>query len=224
VGRTPSVALKAGAVGVAGAVAVQSVHIGSAEQRGAELAADLLAKVEKAIVQCARKADRQVNGYHFNGRSPDWELCQQVKVGERTTWAAYLGLFKHEQSWPCLREALEKLLPKKNYLLHPRFQFNGQEGKWEYMDENWVSQIVSREGWSGLRGTIEPDIVLLDEKGFIVRVYDLKFPCPEANDANWEWYRDGRWRDRSQGDVYKEILGVTPRLVSPREGVVPEMT
>ena len=33
---------------------------------------------------------------------------QQVKVGEHTTWAAYLGLFKHEESWPCLREALRQ--------------------------------------------------------------------------------------------------------------------
>jgi hypothetical protein len=98
VGRTPSLALKVGAIGTAGGVAVQSVRIGSAEQRGVVLAANLLAKIEKAIVQCARKAERQVNDHHFNGRSPSWEICQQVKVGEQTTWAAYLGLFKHEQA------------------------------------------------------------------------------------------------------------------------------
>jgi hypothetical protein len=219
VGKTPSVALKAGAIGAAGALVVQQVRIGSAENRGAELAANLLAKVEKAIVRCARKADQQVNDYHFDGGSPSGEICQEVKVGERTTWAAYLGLFKHEQAWPCLREALDKLLPKKNYRLHPRFQFNERAGKWEYMDENWVSQVVSREGWAGLRGTIEPDIILLDENGIIVHVYDLKFPCPESNGAHWEWYRDGRWRDRSQGDVYEEALGVEPLLVSPRWGV-----
>ena len=157
--------------------------IDSAERRGVALAADLLAKVEKAIVRCARKAEQQVNDYHFNGRSPSWELCQQVKVGERTTWAAYLGLFKHEQSWPCLREALEKLLPKKRYLLHPRFQLNEREREMGVMDENWVSQIVSGRAGTGLRGTIEPDIVLLESNGFIVRVYDLKFPCPETNVA-----------------------------------------
>jgi hypothetical protein len=205
--RTPSVALKAGAVAGAGAMAVQHVRIGSVEQRDAELAANLLAKVEKAIVQCARKAEQQVNDYHFDGKSPSWEICQQVKVGEQTTWAAYLGLFKHERSWPCLHKALDALLPKKSYLLHPRFQFNEREGKWEHMDENWVSQIVAKEGWTGLRGTIEPDIVLLDKNGIIVHVYDLKFPCPETNDARWGPYDEGPWKDWHQGDLYKNALG-----------------
>jgi hypothetical protein len=35
-----------------------------------------------------------------------------------------------------------------------------------------VKQIVSEQGWKGLTGTIEPDIILMDEKGVIVRVYD----------------------------------------------------
>jgi hypothetical protein len=101
--------LKATAVGLTVAMAGQTVRIGSAEQRGTQLAADLLAKIEKALVRCVRQADQQINDYHFDGESPSWEICQQVKVGERTTWAAYLGLFKHEQAWPCLREALRTL-------------------------------------------------------------------------------------------------------------------
>ena len=100
-GITLAAVVSALAVGVAGAVALNPV-IDSAERRGVELAADLLAKVEKAIVQCVRKADHEVNDYHFNGGSPSREICQQVKVGDQTTWAAYLGLFKHEQAWPCL--------------------------------------------------------------------------------------------------------------------------
>jgi hypothetical protein len=115
---------------------------------------------------------------------------------------------------------MEGLLPKKNFLLHPRFYVNPKTGRWEHMDENMVSQIVSREGWAGLRGTIEPDIVLLDENGIIIRVYDLKFPCPETNGARWDPYEDGRWKDWHQGELYKTALGVPPHLVSPREGVV----
>ncbi|QRN98284.1 hypothetical protein JRI60_04225 [Archangium violaceum] len=219
VGRTPSLTLKATAAGLIASMAGQTVRIGSAEQRGTELAADLLAKVEAAIVRCVRRADQQVNDYHFHGESPDWDICQQVNVGERTTWAAYLGLFKHEQAWPCLREALDKLLPRKNHRLRPRFYVDPTTGRWEHMPEEMMSQILSREGWSGLKGTIEPDIVILDENGFIVHVYDLKFPCPESNAALWERYMDGRWRDRFQGDVYEEALGVEPLLVSPRWGV-----
>jgi hypothetical protein len=223
VGRAPSMAAKIVAAGTAGVVAAQGVHIHSAERRGAELAADLLTEIEREIVRCVRQADQYVNDHHFKGRSPSWELCQQLKVGEQTTWAAYLGLFKHEQAWPCLREALDKLLPKKNYELHPRFYVNPRTGRWEYMDPNLVSQLVTREGWKGLKGTIEPDLILLDEKRVVVHVYDLKFPCPEANGAKWERYDEGRWEYWSQRDLYKDALQVTPRLVSPSEGVVPEM-
>ncbi|WNG36457.1 hypothetical protein F0U61_24350 [Archangium violaceum] len=207
------------AAGVAVTVALNPV-IDSAERRGVALAADLLAKVEKAIVQCVRKADQEVNDYHFNGRSPSREICQQVKVGEQTTWAAYLGLFKHEQARPCLEEVLSKLIPDR-YRLHPRFRFDERSGKWEFLDENKVKQIVSEQGWKGLTGTIEPDIVLLDEKGFIVHVYDLKFPCPETNPARWELYKDGPWFGLTQGDRYHQALKVAPSLVSPRRGIEP---
>jgi hypothetical protein len=195
-------------------------QINSAERRGVALATDLLAKVERAIEQCVRRADQKVNDYHFNGRSPSRELCQQVKVGEKTTWAVYLGLFKHEESWPCLREALDKLLPRR-YLLHPRFQLEERTGTWKFLNEEKVKQIVLEHGWKGLWGTIEPDIVLMDEKGFIVHVYDLKFPCPDTNPLLWPRYREGRWKDQMQGGVYKDALRVEPWLVSPRQGVEP---
>jgi hypothetical protein len=220
--RSASTATKvvAGAtvVVMAGATVPQ---INSAERKGVALATDLLAQVERAIEQCVRRADQKVNDYHFNGSSPRREICQQVKVGEKTTWAVYLGLFKHEESWPCLREALDKLLPQR-YLLHSRFQLNDVTGKWKFLKEEEVKRIVSEKGWKGLWGTIEPDIVLMDEKGVIVHVYDLKFPCPESNNARWERYAVGRWKNEMQGRVYKEALDVTPWLVSPRQGVIRE--
>ncbi|WP_375771885.1 hypothetical protein NR798_13670 [Archangium gephyra] len=201
--------------------AAMNPQINSAERRGVALAADLLMKVEREIEQCVRRADQKVNDYHFNGRSPSWELCQQVKVGEKTTWAMYLGLFKHEESWPCLREALDKLLPKR-YLLHPRFQLNERTGQWKFLDETKVRQIVSEQGWKGLWGIIEPDIVLMDENGFIVHVYDLKFPCADTNDALWRSYSEGRWKNEMQDSVYRNALKVQPWLVSPRQGVEPK--
>ena len=220
--RSVSTVTKAAASATSVVVAAaMTPQINSAERRGVALATDLLARVEKEIEKYVRRADQKVNDYHFNGRSPSRELCQQVKVGEQTTWAAYLGLFKHEESWPCLREALDKLLPG-HYLLHPRFQPDDVTGTWKFLKEEEVKEIVSEKGWKGLWGTIEPDIVLMDEKGFIVHVYDLKFPCPKSNKAQWESYRGGRWEDQTQGGVYKDALDVTPRLVSPRQGVVRE--
>ncbi|WPB78008.1 hypothetical protein KYC5002_02425 [Archangium violaceum] len=220
VGRTPSLVAKVAAAGMAG-VMMTAVHIGSAERRGVALATDLLKKVEEEIVRCVRSAEQEVNEYHFGGKSPTREQCQEVKVGERTTWAAYLGLFKHETAWPCLSKVLDKLL-KGKYLLHPRFYVDPQTGEWVHMPEKLMSQIVAREGWSGLRGTIEPDIVLLDANGVVVHAYDLKFPCPESNGAGWGHYREGVWKDWSQGEVYRKVLRVTPKLASPQDGIIRE--
>ncbi|MCY1082605.1 hypothetical protein [Archangium lansingense] len=212
--------MKAAAVGTVVVMGAQAVHIGSAERRGVELAMDLFKKVEGEIVRCVRRAEQEVNDYHFGGKSPTWAQCQEVKVGERTTWAAYLGLLKHEMAWPCLRKALDKLLGKDRYLLHPRFYVNQQTGAWEHMPEDMMSQIVTHQGWSGLRGTIEPDIVLLDANNVVIHVYDLKFPCPKTNAAKWETYGQGDyWKDWFQGDLYRFALNVEPLLVSPRGGV-----
>ncbi|WP_143177889.1 hypothetical protein [Cystobacter ferrugineus] len=218
--RSPSPGMKLAAVSTATTVAVaMQPRINAAEHRGVELAADLLATVESAIERCTSKADQEVNDHHFQGRSPSAEICQQLKAGKQVTWAVYLGLFKHEQAWPCLRKALDLLLPGR-YWLHPRFQLDDRTGQWEFLDKKRVEEIVAKQGWKGLKGTIEPDLILLNEQGIIVRVYDLKFPCPESNIARWERYDKGRWRDRSQGDLYKAALQVTPRLVSPRQGVI----
>jgi hypothetical protein len=221
--REASPMMKAAAVGTVVVMGTQAVHVGSAERRGVELATDLRKKVEEEIVRCVRQAEQEVNDYHFGGKSPTWQQCQEVKVGERTTWAAYLGLFKHEMAWSCLRKALDKLLGKDRYLLHPRFYVNPKTGKWEHMTRDLMSQIVTKQGWSDLRGTIEPDIVLLDANGVIIHVYDLKFPCPETNGTYWSRYTNGPWRYWSQGELYNEALQVTPRLVSPQDGVIPEM-
>lgn len=131
----------------------------------------------------------------------------------------YLGAFKHEQAWPCLHEALGRLLPRR-YLLHPRFRLDDEKGVWTYLHDEKVRQIMAQEGWKGLTGTIEPDILILDENGVIIQVFDLKFPCPGINSARWDTYKKGRWMYHTQGELYFKALGVEPRLVSPREGIV----
>ena len=219
-GRSLSIGQKVVAAGMSVPVAVLPV-IGAGENRGAELAADLLPKVEEALVRCVREADRRVNDIHFQGKSPSAEICGQIKVGERTTWAAYLGLFKHEESWPCLRAELDKLMPGR-YLLHPRFKLNEQTGQWEHWNENKVKEIIASQGWTGLTGTIEPDLILMDATRLIVRIYDLKFPCPDTNWSGWRRYLDGPNEGSNQGRVYKEVLHAEAFLVSPRRKITKE--
>jgi hypothetical protein len=213
-----SVAMKIASVGAAAALALQPI-IGSAERRGVELATDLRSDVEAAILKCVRRVERQANDQHFDGESPSREQCAEPKT-EWQTWAMYLGSFKHKLAWDCLHEALKQLLPRR-YLFEPRFQFNEWAGKWEYLAPEVVNQIVSLQGWKGLEGTIAPDIVIMDERGVIIHVYDMKFPCPESNDANWHRYNKGRWDTYRQDDLYREALQVRPRLVSPQRGWQP---
>ncbi|WP_164010290.1 hypothetical protein [Pyxidicoccus trucidator] len=191
------------------AVALQPV-INSAERRGVELATDLLAEVEEASWKCVRRAEREVNDHYFDGESPSREQCTESKRAGQT-WAMYLGLRKHDEAQRCLAAELKKLIPER-YLFQPRFRLDDWTGKWEFLAPE-VERRVSRQG---LEGTIVPDLVIMDANGVIIRVYDMKFPCPESNGARWETYKSGRWVGRTQGELYSEALRTEPMLVSPK--------
>jgi hypothetical protein len=213
------VATGAVVVATGAAVAVQPQPV-SPERRGVELAASVLRKVEQAIERCTREAEAAVNGTDARGMELNEAFCQEVKVeGIGQTWGMYLGLRKHHEVKLCLRKALGDLLEKKRLWLEPIFYLNPRTGRWEYMSEDMASQILSREGWKGLEGTIKPDIVLVDAAGIVLQVYDMKFPCPPGNAGGWHVYEEGRWIDWHQNDLYWSALGVYPSLVTPQKGI-----
>ncbi|MFP2928392.1 hypothetical protein ACLESO_25000 [Pyxidicoccus sp. 3LG] len=207
---------KAIAAATAVAVALQP-RINSAERRGVELAVNLRTAVEDAILRCTRRADREANEDFFDGRSPSPEECRESKR-EGQTWAMYLGVHKHHLAKQCLQEALGKLMPGR-FLLEARFLFKERTGQWEYLDKEAVDRLVSQVGRMALEGSIAPDIVIMDDKGVIILVYDMKFPCPESNGARWDFYSRGPWALRSQDEIYFQALRSEPLLVSPQEGV-----
>ncbi len=209
----PSAAARGAAGATAVLVALQPV-INSAERRGVELATDLRSDLEAAILKCVREAERAVNDHYFNGESPSRERCAERKR-EGQTWAMYLGQRKHDEAQPCLARELKNLIPRR-YLLQARFRLNERTGQWEYLDKEMEDQIVSNLGWMALEGSIAPDIVIIDGNGVIIRVYDMKFPCPGTNDARWDTYKTGRWTGRTQGELYAEALRTQPMLVSPQ--------
>lgn len=67
--RPISTSTKVAAVATAVVSAAMTPQINSAERRGVALAADLLAKVEREIERCVRRADQKVNDYHFRCRA-----------------------------------------------------------------------------------------------------------------------------------------------------------
>jgi hypothetical protein len=67
---------------------------------------------------------------------------------------------------------LSTLIPKR-YWLHPRFRRNYQTAKWEFLPESGVQEIVASQGWKGLTGTIEPDIIILVEPQLVSPRYGV---------------------------------------------------
>ena len=214
-----SLPMRATAVATATAMAATPV-LNPAERRGVELATDTRQRLEATLKQCAEQADRQVNGWELNGRSPERALCERDKEGYPGTWAMYLGNRKHVAAWLCLREKLSSIIPRSQFVLEPRFMYNEDLKRWEYMDENFVSQIITRLGYQGLEGTLRPDLIILDAEGIIILVYDYKFPCPETNVGKWDNINKGRWEGSTQEELYEAATHVVPAIVTPRKGVI----
>lgn len=85
--------------------------------------------------------------------------------------------------------------------------------------EDAILRCTRRADRLALEGSIAPDIVIMDDKGVIILVYDMKFPCPESNGARWDFYSRGPWALSSQDEIYFQALRSEPLLVSPQEGV-----
>ena len=82
-------------------------------------------------------------------------------------------------------------------------------------------ELLRKEHGRGLRGTLVPDVVVHSgDPLHIQAVYDLKFPCLRGTVPTWTVYSqaDHPYRDRTQGDVYRELLGPTWR-VTPWESI-----
>jgi len=65
-----------------------------------------------------------------------------------------------------------------------------------------------------MKGTLVPDVVIHAQGNPLKTqfVYDFKFPCLISNRPTWTVYKEGPYRDQTQGTVYKKIFGPALRV------------
>jgi hypothetical protein len=183
------------------------------------------AEVKEALEHCAMYAEEKVNSRHFDGRSPTREQCMQAvgkdANGNTVTRAMQLGQEKHQVALECMQWRLE-LLMQGQFSVEPRYRYNSETKQKELLSPQEVLRLLESGRSAELIGTLVPDIVIhfgqpLSPKA----VYEFKFPCPPTNRFQWRRYGKGHpYQDRSQLDMYKEALEVTPRAVTPIDGVI----
>lgn len=187
--------------------------------------ASLMARIRKALTECADDARSEVLLKYFGGRGPTHAECTEVvgtdAHGEPITRAMQLGVEQHHLALKCAQEALEELKPG-GFSLTPRYRLELSTGKVQYLSQQQVQELLSTGRSAELRGSIEPDIVIHAGQPLQVQgVFDFKFPCVNGGTPNWRKYPSGHAHEGLfQSDVYKKFLGTKVFRIIPRHGVL----
>ncbi len=181
--------------------------------------------INEALAKCADDARSEVMLKHFKNRGPTREECEEVvgedRNGEPITRAMRLGVEQHEKALQCAEKALSQVKPG-GFALQPRYSFNPQTGRTEYIPPEKVKELLRQGRGRELKGTIEPDIVIHEGHPSLVQdTYDFKFPCVNTDRKSpWREYAEGHPHGgRNQGAVYRDAFGRAPARVQPRLGV-----
>ncbi len=186
---------------------------------------DQVGDFEKALVECARQAEREVNFRHFGNRAPTRQECgEEVEVDgcpEPITRAMLLGQQKHTLALQCANDVLKELWPapfsiEQRYRYYPNAKLIETVSR--QREEYLLAQGCTHELWR----TIKPDIVLHAGRDLLraAVIVDFKFPCPDTNPPQWKEYGEGSaYEGFTQHRIYRDALGGEPVLISPRRGV-----
>ncbi|WP_223759757.1 hypothetical protein [Myxococcus sp. RHSTA-1-4] len=221
VGRAASAAAPA-ATRVVASVLAQAVPVLLTLLEGDNAVGEL----EERLVECARKAERQVNAAYFGNRSPTRQECgEEVEVdrcGERITRAMVLGQRKHEVALRCAREVLEERW-RRPYSIEQRYRYYPHAKVVERVSREEESRLLKEGCTKELWRTIKPDLVLHENSGLLLKsvlTVDYKFPCPDTNKPQWKEYGgNSAYAGSDQGRIYRDALGGKTFLISPRMGV-----
>ncbi|NMO14370.1 hypothetical protein HPC49_02675 [Pyxidicoccus fallax] len=182
-------------------------------------------ELEERLVECARKAERQVNDEFFGGRAPTRQECgEEVEVdgcGGRVTRAMALGQRKHEVALRCAREVLQDLW-RRPYSIEQRYRYYPNARLLETVSREEEARLLKEGCTKELWRTIKPDLVLHADGDRLrsVVTLDYKFPCPGTNVPQWKEYGDtSAYAGSNQGRLYMDALGGRSFLLSPRMGL-----
>jgi hypothetical protein len=168
---------------------------------------------EERLVECARKAEREVNARYFGDRSPTRDECgEEVEVdgcSELITRAMQLGREKHELALQCAREVLEQMWPAP-FSIEQRYRYYSHAEFLELISPEEEKRLLEQGCIRELWRTIKPDIVLHADRNFLraVLILDFKFPCPNTNAPRWTWYGSASaYAGSTQDQIYRKALG-----------------
>lgn len=188
------------------------------------LTADTRSLIEQALVECAQRAHAEINQARMGGRSPSREQCQEVLevdgCGRKVTRAMRFGVEKHAIALQCAQEQLSRFIPG-SFSIEPRYRYDRKTGQKQVLSPEKAQELLRMNCSDELVGTLLPDVVIhAGDPLQVLGVYDFKFPCPISNEPRWYRYPQEHPDFKlTQGDIYKEALGVKPFLVAPVWGI-----
>lgn len=189
------------------------------------LPVDMKTRVERELVECAERADFQVNIRRFAGDQPSREQCQEVlpgwdPCGKKVTRAMQLGTEKHQLALQCIQERFNRLFPGR-FSLEQRYRYDKQTRSTKLISREEARALRKQDCGEELKGTLVPDVVIHSGNPLeALAIYDFKFPCPSTNQPSWTKYPEGHPHyPENQGDMYQQALGAAAFRVAPN-GVV----
>ncbi|NMO14868.1 hypothetical protein HPC49_06130 [Pyxidicoccus fallax] len=184
--------------------------------------------IEQALVECAEAARSEVILAILDGVPPTEEKCREEaerdKKNQPVSWARKLGTEMHKVARECAQRKLSELRPG-GFSLEPRYRYDPDTEKWEFIDEKEVRSLLEQGRGGELKGSIAPDVVIhTGDPNRVFAIYDFKFPCVNTDErAPWRRYPpDPPYNGRNQQRLYQDALRPThrPASIQPRIGVV----
>ena len=183
---------------------------------------DELGRLEAALLECARRAEREINAERFGNSSPSSADCKTMVGMDRCGRPIYqsmeLGNLKHAHALACMQDILRELWPAP-VSIEQRYRFYSHAKVIETISRAEEQRLLDEDCADELRGTIKPDIVLHSDYNLLqaALIIDLKFPCPPSNDPTWRWYgKTSVYNGLTQGQVYQQALDGKAVLLTPR--------
>jgi hypothetical protein len=181
-----------------------------------------LSKLEELLLECVRRAEREINSERFGKGSPKLDDCKKVvgmdKCGRPISQAMELGNLKHAHALACMQDILRELWPGP-VSIEQRYRFYRNASFVETVSLAEEQRLLAEDCTGELWRTIKPDVVLHGDYNLLraVLILDLKFPCPGSRDPQWTEYGDeSAYAGSSQRQIYEEALGGTALLFSPK--------
>lgn len=182
--------------------------------------ANAVSELELRLLECVRRADREVNAPFFGNRRPTREECRAEvgldRCGRPITRAMELGRLKHAAALACTQEVLAQLWPAP-FSIEQRYRYYPNAGVLETVSPAEEKRLVDEDCTGELWRTIKPDVVLHADYNLLraALILDFKFPCPDANEPLWTWYGKGSaYSGLNQGQLYRRALGGKALLIS----------